>query len=141
MAYTGFGDIQLSIQARIGGRIVSEGGSVAYEILKRLWLSEKSEDESKVSDKKKETLEVAPEYVKNIADEVQRILEIGEVPPGSFDKEVLEEMKEWLGKAQVKNTCRIDKIGPTVGKQNPAPAASEIFRNVGRQNTQSVWSL
>jgi len=104
LSYTGFGDIQLQIQGRIGGTIVSGEGSVAYEILKRLWLSEISDVEDKGDNKKKETLTVAPEYVRNIAGEVQRILETGEIPSGTFDKEVLEAMKKWLGSARVKNT-------------------------------------
>lgn len=104
LRYMGFGDIQLQIQAAIGGAIVSEGGSVAYEILKRLWLSEISETEDKEHDQKKKVLKVAPDYVRNIAGEVQRILETGEIPPGTFDKEVLDEIKEWLGSSRVKNT-------------------------------------
>jgi len=104
LRYTGFGDIQLQIEAAIGGAIVSEGSSVAYEILKRLWLSETYEVEDKEHDQKKKVLKVAPHYVRNIAGEVQRILETGEIPPGVFDKEVLDEIKEWLGSTRVKNT-------------------------------------
>ena len=97
LRYTGFGDVQLRVEATIGGKIVSEGGSIAFEILRRLWLSEISEkEENQTVAKKRETMKVAPEYVKAIADEVQRIVDTGQVPTGMFDREVFEEIREWL---------------------------------------------
>ena len=97
LRYTGFGDVQLRVEATIGGNIVSESGSIAFEILRRLWLSEFSEKEGdQTVAKKKETLKVAPEYVKAIADEVQQIVDTGQVPTGMFDREVFEEISEWL---------------------------------------------
>jgi hypothetical protein len=95
LRYTGFGDVQLRVEATIGGKIVSEGGSIAFEILRRLWLSEISEkEENQTVAKKKETMKVAPEYVKAIA--VQQIVDSGQVPTGMFDREVFEEIREWL---------------------------------------------
>jgi len=47
LKYIGFGDIKLKIEAEIGGRIVSHGESIIYELLRRLWLSEVIESENK----------------------------------------------------------------------------------------------
>jgi len=104
LRYTGFGDIQLRVEATIGGTIVSEGSSVAFEIMRRLWLYEISErEEDQTTAKKKETLKVAPEYVKEIANEIRKILDTGEVPADMLDKEGLEEIKVWLQDIRVKN--------------------------------------
>lgn len=97
LRYTGFGDIQLRVEATIGGNIVSEGGSIAFEILRRLWLSEISEkEEDETAAKKKENLKVAPQYVKAIADEVQQIVATGQMPTDMLDRGVLEEIRAWL---------------------------------------------
>jgi hypothetical protein len=103
LRYTGFGDVQLRVEATIGGNIVSEGGSIAFEILRRLWLSEISEkEEDQAVAKKKETLKVAPEYVKKIAEEVQQIVDTGQVPSDMLDREALDGVKKWLQDADRK---------------------------------------
>lgn len=56
LKYTGFGDIQLRVEAVIGGSIVSEGGSVAHEIVRRLWLSEISEGDQDANVEKRNRL-------------------------------------------------------------------------------------
>jgi hypothetical protein len=97
LRYSGFGDIQLRVEARIGGRIVSEGGSLPLEILRRLWLFEKSgEKEDVKAAKRKAGMIISSDYVKEIVQEVQQIVESGQIPPGAFDKEALTEMREWL---------------------------------------------
>jgi hypothetical protein len=91
------------VEATIGGNIVSEGGSIAFEILRRLWLSEISEkEEDQAVAKKKETLKVAPEYVKKIAEEVQQIVDTGQVPSDMLDRDALDGVKKWLQDADRK---------------------------------------
>lgn len=103
LRYGGFGDVQLRVEATIGGNIVSEGGSIAFEILRRLWLSEISEkEEDQAVAKKKETLKVAPEYVKAIAEEVQQIVDTGQVSSDMLDREVFDCVREGLQDADRK---------------------------------------
>lgn len=44
LKYIGFGDIRLGIYAEIGGKIVSRGESILYDLLRLLWLSESPDD-------------------------------------------------------------------------------------------------
>ena len=104
LRYTGFGDIQLRIEASIGGTIVSESGSVASEILRRLWLYGILEKEADIDKtKKKEKLRVAPDYVRTITNEIQQILDSGEIPPDVFGEKESKELREQLRDLDTKN--------------------------------------
>lgn len=101
LKYRGFGDIELTIVGRIGGKIVSRDSSVALEVVKRLWMAETSEEakqstEQQVEIAKKQKLTVDDGYIREIADQVQRIIESGQLPPETFDKEGVEELTQWL---------------------------------------------
>ncbi len=95
IGYRGFGDIQLRVEAIMGGQIVSEASTVALEILRRLWMYDTLPQEEH-RDAQKPKVGVTPDYVKAIAAEVERILDTGEIPSEFFEEEVLADIKEWL---------------------------------------------
>ena len=99
--YVGFGDIQIKIEATIGGRIVSHGESIIYELLRRLWLSGLFEEKPIAQEKeelkrRKKELWVAPDYVKEIAEALQKTVETGIIPVEEINQEVVEVVKRWL---------------------------------------------
>ena len=98
LRYIGFGDVQLKIEARIGGKIVSRGESLIYEILKRLYHSGLFKDFRSRSDgeQNKAGIWVDPEYVKKLAESIYRKIEDGKIPTEEIDKEMLRELREWL---------------------------------------------
>ena len=98
LKYIGFGDIRLSIMAEIGGRIVSQGESIVYELIKRLWLSENSSDISQGIEDKKRGLSVDPEYIHKISEDLEKKIDSGDIS-GVFemlDENDIENFKIWL---------------------------------------------
>lgn len=112
LKYEGFGDIQLKIEVTIEGRIVSHGESIIYELLRRLWVSgtlENDNDKQKMNEKEtKKEIWIAPEYIKQMSEEIQRRLETGTIPTEEIDAEAIEEMKHWL--SDVKNQEKLNEI-------------------------------
>ena len=99
LQYIGFGDIQIGIEARIGGNIVSKGESLVYEVLLRLYERGlfKDEEEKKIpSVNKKNGLYIEPTFVSDIAEELQRIIDNNEIPSELLDEVAIEELKEYL---------------------------------------------
>jgi len=102
--YVGFGDIQMTIRGTIGGRIVSQGETVIYELLRRL---SKAGALDRVialerGEEMKAELKVSPDYVKKLAEDVQAILEKGLIPAEEVDKEAIEGIKQWLSEMPTK---------------------------------------
>jgi len=105
LRYVGFGDIQIKIEGRIGGRIVSQGESIIYELIRRLWLSGLfkkpfAKEEEDIIKKRKKELWVSPEYVREIAEKLQRIIETGTIPAEEIDPEAIEDIRHWLSDIQ-----------------------------------------
>ncbi|HEX9429543.1 MAG TPA: hypothetical protein VF944_04130, partial [Candidatus Bathyarchaeia archaeon] len=72
LKYQGFGDIEVRIQAKFKGKIVSHGDSLVYEIARRLL---EGESASKVADTaSKPMVEVDPNYVRSLVDSVEKLL-------------------------------------------------------------------
>lgn len=100
LRYVGFGDVQMKIEARIGGRIVSYGESIIYELLRRLMLSglfeePSTREEEDVKGRKKE-LWISPDYVREMAEKLQESIETGTIPVEEIDPEAIEEIRRWL---------------------------------------------
>lgn len=79
--YIGFGDIQIEILGRIGGKLVTKGKSFLYEILNRLV------ETGLVNEKKGNHIEISPEFIRKTTHD---ILEILENPPDDVDDIVRE---------------------------------------------------
>lgn len=111
LRYVGFGDIELKIEATIGGRIVSMGESIIYELLRRLWLSDIIEKRmgkiEKTTDKERERrkreLWVEPAYIRKMAQELQEKVEKGIIPTEELDAEAIADLKEWLADVKTKD--------------------------------------
>lgn len=108
LKYVGFGDIELKIEATIGGQIVSVGESIVYELLRRLWLSDiiKKEQSEKVANqqqRKHKDLQLEPAYVRRIAHELQEKIDRGVIPTEEIDSEAVLELREWLTDAKTKD--------------------------------------
>lgn len=104
LRYIGFGDIELRIEARIQGKLVSMGESLIYELLKRLWLSDvlvkEADADGKVIDSEREErkreLWIEPSYIRRMAEEVHERLEKGRISTDILDEEAVAGLKEWL---------------------------------------------
>jgi hypothetical protein len=111
LKYVGFGDIELKIEAKIAGKIVSIGESIVYELMRRLWLSDvlkkKMEKTGRTLDKEKERqkkeLWVEPAYVRKMAQELQEKIDKGEIPTAELDPVMVAELKEWLTDIKAKD--------------------------------------
>jgi hypothetical protein len=111
LRYIGFGDIELKIEATIGGKIVSIGESIVYELMRRLWLSdivEKKMEKSKTigskeKDKQKRELRLEPAYVRQMAQKLQEMIDRGIIPTEELDAEAIAGLKEWLADVKTKD--------------------------------------
>lgn len=111
LKYIGFGDIEVIIEASIGGRIVSMGASIIYELLRRLWLSDIAEKRrgkmEKTIDKEREMrrrqLWVEPAYIRKMAQELQEKIDKGAIPTEELDAEAIASLKEWLTDVKTKD--------------------------------------
>ncbi len=106
LQYLGFGDIQISIEGLIGGNIVSIGDSLMYELILRFYERayekglinyEKGEYEFLADKKdKKGDLQIKPSFVKEVADDLEKMVCEGEKPPEVLNGESFESLKEYL---------------------------------------------
>lgn len=81
LKYIGFGDIRLTIEATLGGRIVSHGESIFYELLRRAWTADILGDENKPKEKgeKKSAIHVEPAYIRELSEQLHRMIETGDL--------------------------------------------------------------
>lgn len=111
MRYSGFGDIEVKFEATIGGKIVSIGESIVYELLRRLWLSDTvektTEEPVKAVDKEKERrkreLWVEPTYIRTIAQKLEEKIDRGIIPIEELDAKAIADLKEWLSDVKEKD--------------------------------------
>lgn len=99
LKYIGFGDIRLSITAEIKGRIVSQGESIVYELIKRLWLSENSSDDIKIGiEDENKGFSVGSEYIHQISDNLEKKIDSGDISGvlEMIDEQDIENFKTWL---------------------------------------------
>lgn len=99
LRYIGFGDVQLKIEARIKGKIVSQGESLVYEILKRLHESgvlQVKEIQTEEDTRSKDGIWLDPEYVKKIAEDISQRIEMGKILTEEIDKDMIKELRSWL---------------------------------------------
>lgn len=111
LRYSGFGDIEVNIEGRIHGKIVSIGESIVYELLRRLWLAdivEKSAEEpdrtiDKEKERRKRELWVDPAYIRTVAQRLEEKIEEGTVPAEELDAEAIADLREWLSDVKAKD--------------------------------------
>jgi len=111
LKYIGFGDIKLRIEAEIGGRIVSHGESIIYELLRRLWLSEVIESENKKEkEKTKKKVHVKPDFIREISEQLEKKIESEDLSGilTMIDEEDIEDFKRWL--SEIKNRERFMEV-------------------------------
>jgi len=106
LRYVGFGDIRLRIAVRVGGRLVSQGESLVYELLKRLRSAglnlDEPDTEKPTNVGTKSAFRVEPEYVREVVAELQKKVDEGLTPSEELDAEALEDLKDWLAEARTK---------------------------------------
>ncbi len=99
LEYLGFGDITLDIEGIIGGRIISRGDALIYEIIRRLCERNKYERKKDLE----ESIRVNPLYVKNLAEKVRKYMTNPELLAGVFDEKALKEVKKRFSELDRKN--------------------------------------
>ncbi len=111
LKYIGFGDIRLSISAEVGGKIVSHGESIIYELIRRLWLSENSPDEKIIiEDGMKRQISVDASDIRKITENLEKKIDSGDVSGvlEMIDDKDIENFKDWL--SNVKNREKFSKV-------------------------------
>lgn len=111
LKYIGFGDIRLSIKAEVGGKIVSHGESIIYELIRRLWLSENSPDEKIiVEDGMKREICIDASYIHKISENLEKKIDCGDVSGvlEMIDQKDSENFKDWL--SNVKNREKFSEV-------------------------------
>jgi hypothetical protein len=107
LRYIGFGDIRLKIEAEIGGRIVSHGESIVYELLRRLWLSDLLPDEGtpEKREEKRKKIRVEPTYIQEISEQLGKKMESGDISGilEMIDERDIEDFKRWLSEVKAKD--------------------------------------
>lgn len=106
LKYIGFGDIRLSIRAEIKGRIVSQGESIVYELIKRLWLSENSSDDIQMGiGEENKGLSVDSEYIHQISDNLEKKIDRGDISGvlEMIDEQDIENFKIWLSDVKTRD--------------------------------------
>lgn len=97
LQYVGFGDITVEIQAQIGGNIVSQGDSLIHEVLLRLYedgILNKFEEPNQ--HKSGNGLEIMPDFVNQVIQKIQEILDDGNLPIDLLCKEDIEKLKGYI---------------------------------------------
>ncbi len=111
LKYVGFGDIRLSISAEIGGKIVSHGESIIYELIRRLWLTENSSNEKIIiEDGMKREISVDASDIRKISENLEKKIDSGDVSGvlEMLDEKDIENFKDWL--SNVKNREKFSEV-------------------------------
>ncbi len=107
LKYIGFGDIRLKIEAKIGGRIVSQGESIIYELLRRAWAADIFSDKNiqKGKEEKKRDIRVEPTFIQEISEHLQKRIETGDLYDifEMMGEEDVEDFKRWLSDVKTKD--------------------------------------
>jgi|GEM_PF-2003576 len=107
LKYIGFGDIRLKIEAGIGGRIVSHGESIIYELLRRLWLSDVLADESVLegNEEKRKRIHVEPTLLQELSEQLGEKIESGDTSGilEMIEEGDVEDFKRWLSDVKTKD--------------------------------------
>lgn len=105
LKYIGFGDIRLKIEAGIGGRIVSHGESIIYELLRRLWLSDVLADEGvSEGEEKRKRIHVEQPVLQEFSEQLGKKIESGDISGiiGMIEEGDVEDFKRWLSDVKTK---------------------------------------
>ncbi len=97
LRYVGFGDIRLQIKGSIGGKVISHGDSIFYELLRRLSLLSDPERRDEERERlKKHQYELDQEETWKLTETIKKKVELGTIPPEEVDEDIVKEMRQWL---------------------------------------------
>lgn len=98
LKFVGFGDIEVRIDAILEGKIVSEKQTIINEIIRRLSFvdSKLEEDPSQVKTDEGKNISVDPNYVRDIASEIEKAIEEGQFSLTEMTAEDITEIKKWF---------------------------------------------
>lgn len=107
LALSGFGDIQARISSNLRGQLISQGNSLAYELVKRLVRSGLPLDDvsSKIDQSTglRPPVEIDPEYIRDMARQVEDVVLSGDARLSDYvNPEVLAELRRWLQSAKAR---------------------------------------
>jgi hypothetical protein len=94
LQFVGFGDISLQLIAKIGGKIVSQGDSLIYEVLLRLMDKLKEADENHC--KKSIRFTIEPGFVRNVIDKFQEMIDNRELPSEILTEDDIKTIQDYL---------------------------------------------
>lgn len=94
LQFIGFGDITIKIEAMIGGKIVSEGNCLLYELLFRM--TERLKAAEKDLETKNNSIKIKPEFVRRVVERVQRLIYNKELPSELLTDEEIDKLKEYF---------------------------------------------
>lgn len=109
LKYSGFGDIRLNISAKIGGIIVSQGGSIIHELIRRLWLLETDDPDKIIIDESKKDITVDESFLQKIINDLEEKIESGNIDMSELlDDTQIKNFNSWL--SNVKNSEKLLEV-------------------------------
>ena len=103
LRFTGFGDINIKMESKISGNIVSERQTMIQEIIRRFWLSGLLDEEDNTNETKKLDLAISPEYVKEMSVELEKFVSEGGLDVEGLTPEDKEKVKNWFADERKKS--------------------------------------
>ncbi len=94
LKFIGFGDITIKIEALIGGKIVSQGDSLLYEVLLRLM--ERFHEFEKNHEKKSDALKINPQFVRAVIERLQKLIYEDQFPPEILSDDDLKRIQDYF---------------------------------------------
>jgi hypothetical protein len=95
LSFTGFGDINVKIEAELAGKIISETHTIISELFRRL-LSSLSVDKHTNNDNPDEKLKIDENYIKYITTELEKSLSTDYFAVNGIAENDVQSIKEWF---------------------------------------------
>ena len=90
LKYSGFGDVNVGISSTFQGQLISQGDSIVYELMRRLW--EDKDGQVKLPGKG----DVDPTMVGAISRQIIERIQAGNISTDEVNIEAIKYLKEWL---------------------------------------------
>lgn len=104
LKYVGFGDIQLKIEGEIEGKLVSQGESIIYEILRRIWLLDSQGELTTKNKAQNNNFHVKQKVIHELTDDIEKKINEGDISGISdiIDEPDIESFTKWFENPQTK---------------------------------------